>query len=70
MGALKNFYNKDVPSRNLISTITGVVVLVISGLSLFDILTEEQAGSLTNYVTTILTAIAGIISIFKLTDGQ
>jgi len=70
MGALKNFYNKDVPSRNLISTITGVVVLVISGLSLFDILTAEQAGSLTNYVTTILTAIAGIISIFKLTDGQ
>jgi len=70
MGALKNFYNKDVPSRNLISTITGVAVLVISGLSLFDILTEEQAGSLTNYVTTILTAIAGIISIFKLTDGQ
>jgi len=70
MSLAKNFYDKSVPTKNLISTITGVVVLVISGLSLFGILTTEQAGSLTNYVTTILTAIAGIISIFKLTDGR
>jgi hypothetical protein len=70
MSLAKNFYNKAVPTRNLISTITGVVVLLISGLALFGILTQEQATSLTQYVTTIVTAVAGIISIFKLTDGQ
>ena len=65
----KNIYDKSVPTRNLITTISGVILLVISGLSLFGILTTEQAASLSEYATMIVTAVAGIISIFKATDA-
>jgi len=68
MSALKNLYNRNIPTRNLISTITGAVVLVISGFSLFGILTAEQAASLTQYATAIVTAVAGIIGLFYVVD--
>ena len=69
MAISKNVYDKSVPTRNLITTISGVILLVISGLSLFGILTAEQAASLSEYSTMIVTAVAGIISIFKATDA-
>jgi len=69
MAISKNVYDKSVPTRNLITTISGVILLVISGLSLFGILTTEQAASLSEYATMIVTAVAGIISIFKATDA-
>jgi len=69
MAISKNVYDKSVPTRNLITTISGVILLVISGLSLFGILTTEQAASLSEYSTMIVTAVAGIISIFKATDA-
>lgn len=66
---MSNVYDRSVPTRNLVSTITGVIALVISGLTLFGVLTPEQGTSLGTYVTAIVTAIVGIINIFKLTDG-
>ena len=69
MAISKNVYDKSVPTRNLITTISGVILLVISGLSLFGILTTEQAASLSEYATMIVTAVAGIISIFKAQDA-
>jgi hypothetical protein len=65
----RNIYNKDVPTRNLVTTITGVITLVISGLTLFGILEAEQASSLGEYATMIVTAVAGIIAIFKAQDA-
>lgn len=67
--AFKNVYDKSVPTRNLVTTISGVIVLLISGLTLFGILTAEQASGLTEYATMIITAVAGIISIFKAKDA-
>ncbi len=68
--ALKSVFDKSVPTKNLVTTITGIVVLVISALSLFGIITQEQAVTLTQYATAIVTAVAGIISIFFATDPQ
>ena len=68
MSLKRNFYDPAKRSRNLLTTVTGVFVLVISGLSLFGILTAEQASSLTQYATAIITAVAGIISVFFATD--
>jgi hypothetical protein len=69
MSLAKNFYNKAVPTRNLISTITGIVILVLSALSLFNVITPEQQSTLAGYVTEIIGIIVGIINMFKLTDG-
>lgn len=69
MSLAKNFYNKAVPSRNLISTVTGVVILVLSALSLFNVISPEQQNTLAGYVTEIIGIIIGIINMFKLTDG-
>ena len=67
--ALRNVYDRSVPTRNLVTTISGVIVLLISGLTLFGILNPEQASGLTEYATMIITAVAGIISIFKAKDA-
>jgi len=68
MSATKNFYNKNVPSKNLVTTISGIIVLVISALSLFGVITAEQATGLTQYATTIVSAVSGIILMFVAVD--
>jgi len=72
MSLARNFLDLNVVpksrTRNLVSTITGALVLLISGLSLFGILTAEQAVTLTQYVTTIVTAVAGVIGLFFVVD--
>jgi hypothetical protein len=65
----KAIYNKDVPTRNMVTTLTGVIALVFSGLVLFGVFTPEVAADFQDYVTAIITAVAGIISIFKATDA-
>jgi len=67
--AFKNVYDKAVPTRNLVSTISGLIALLISGLTLFGVLTPEQGSELTLQIGAIITAVVGIINIFKLTDG-
>ena len=66
----KAFYNKDVPSKNLISTISGVIILVLSGLSLFGVITPEQQQTLGTYAIDLIGIVVGVINMFKLTDGQ
>ena len=62
-------YDKEVPTKNLVTTITGVISLVISGLTLFQILEPDDAASLGEYSTMIVTAVAGIVGIFKAKDA-
>lgn len=69
MSLAKNFYNKAVPTRNLISTVSGIVILVLSALSLFGVISPDQQSTLAGYATEIIGIIVGIINMFKLTDG-
>ncbi len=65
----KAFYDRSVPTRNLISTISGVVILVLSALSLFGIITPEQQQTLGTYALDIIGIVVGILNMFKLTDA-
>jgi hypothetical protein len=71
----KAFYDKSVPTKNLISTISGIVMLVISVLAGLGVFTPAQAEAATTHTTTLLTlapdiigAITGILAIFKMKD--
>ena len=71
----KNFYDKSVPTRNLVTTISGIVTLLITILVSFGVFTPEQAGQATEHTNTLLTvipqvisAIAALILIFKAKD--
>ena len=73
--ASKAFYDKSVPTRNLVTTISGIVTLIITILVQFGVFTPEQAGGVTEHTTTLLTvipqaitAIASLILIFKAKD--
>lgn len=72
----KNFYNKEVPTRNLVTTITGIVTLVISVLVGFGVIDldmqaelEEHAVTIVEGVAAVYAAINAIILMFKATDG-
>ena len=76
MAMLKNVYDKNVPTRNLVTTISGIVTLVISILVGFGVLTPEQstelttqAGVLIQAVSAVILAITAIIQIFKAKDA-
>ena len=66
--SLKAVYDREVPSGNLLTTITGVLSLVISGLTLFGVLTSEDAAKLTEFLVMGITAVAGIVGIFFAKD--
>ena len=73
----RNFYDKAVPSRNLVTTITGVITLILTILVGFGVITPEQSGDLQTNAITIVDAvvliwgaISSIILMFKATDGQ
>ena len=66
----KAFYDRAVPTKNLISTISGVIILVLSGLSLFGVITPEQQQTLGTYAIDLIGIVVGVINMFKLTDGQ
>jgi hypothetical protein len=75
MSALKNFYDKDVPSRNLWTTIPGLITLILSLLVAFNVVTVDQSGILQTQITSLLQAgtaaylaIMGIIACFKAKD--
>lgn len=72
---MKAFYDKNVPTRNLITTISGIVTLLITLLGSFGVFTPEQSSQATEHTTTLLTvvpqvvsAIAGLILLFKAKD--
>ena len=68
-------YDPAKKSKNLFTTIPGLITLVISILVAFNVITVDQSGALETHATTLLqsgtavyTAIMGIIAIFKATD--
>lgn len=73
---MKNFYDRNVPTRNLVTTITGIVTLILSILVGFGVITLEQQTELQTHAVTVINAVAGIwgavsavILMFKATDG-
>ena len=72
----KAIYDKSVPTRNLVTTITGILSLVVAVLVSLGVLTPEQstdlqahAISLVEAVSAAVMAVTGIISIFKAKDA-
>ena len=72
----RNVYDKDVPTRNLVTTITGILTLVLAVLVSFGVLTPEQSTELNSQALIIIQAVTGIwgaisavILIFKAKDG-
>jgi hypothetical protein len=73
---MKAFYDKSVPTRNLVTTIAGIVTLLITLLVTFGVFTPEQAAGVTVQTNALLTAIpevisaiAGLILVFKAKDA-
>jgi len=54
--------------KNPVTTISGILLLVLSGLALFGVITQEQSADLGQYADVIITAVIGIISVFKAND--
>ena len=59
---LKNVYDSKVKTKNLVTTITGIVTLLITLLVTFGVLTPEQAEGTTTQVNVLATAIPQIVS--------
>jgi protein-S-isoprenylcysteine O-methyltransferase Ste14 len=73
--AFKAVYDKNAPTKNLVTTISGIVTLLITILVSFGVFTPEQADQVTVHTTTLLTvipevvsAVAALILIFKAKD--
>ena len=73
--ATKAFYDKSVPTRNLVTTITGVVTLLITILVGFGVIKPEQSTEVQTHtlgiidaVVIIWGAISGLILMFKAKD--
>jgi ABC-type Fe3+ transport system permease subunit len=73
---LKAVYDSKAPTKNLITTISGVITLLISLLVMFGVLTPEQAEGVTTHTNTLLTLVPGVVSaiaalilIFKAKDA-
>ena len=76
----KNFYDKNVPTRNLMTTISGILLmsvnLVVSVLLLTGKVTQDQSQPLSDALTGIITVggqlvgyITSIILMFKAKDA-
>jgi len=69
-------YDKSVPTRNLVTTVTGLISLVVPILVIVGLLTPDQSAELQKHAITaveavgaIVGAISSIILIFKATDA-
>jgi hypothetical protein len=72
----KAFYDKAIPTKNLVTTITGIITLVLTILMSAGILTPEQqtelqanAFSIVDAVVLIWGAVSSIILMFKAKDA-
>ena len=54
--------------KNPLTTITGIISLVIMAITIFGLITQEEAGSLTQYASAIVEAVLGIIALFSSKD--
>jgi hypothetical protein len=73
---LRNFYDPTVKSRNLWTSIPGVIGLILSLLAALNVLTPEQSGQLQThaanlyqYGSAIVGTVLSIIAMFAKTDG-
>ena len=57
---MKAFYDRSVPSGNLITTITGIITLILSILVGFGIITPEVSAELNVHAINVLNAVIGI----------
>lgn len=72
---LKAVYDKEAPTKNLVTTITGIIALVAAILVSAGVVTPEQSTGLQDNainiveaVSVIVNAITGIILVFKAKD--
>ena len=56
----KAFYNKEVSTGNLITTITGVVLMVVTILATVGVITSDQAAVLQTHLGVIGTAVGSV----------
>ena len=54
--------------KNPVTTISGIIMILLSGLALFGVIGADEQATLGEYASQIITAIVGIISIFKAGD--
>ena len=54
--------------KNPVTTISGVIMIILSGLTLFGIVTQEQSAEISQYAAMVIEAVIGFISIFKAGD--
>lgn len=71
----KRAFDPAVKTRNLLTTIPGLIAVVLSVLVALNVITVDQSGALETHLTSLLqagtavyTAIMGIIAIFRATD--
>ncbi len=76
MALPKALYDPKAPTGNLITTISGVLLLVITLLATIGVITSEQAtilstqlGIATTAVTSLVGVVSAIILMFKATDA-
>ena len=65
----KVVYDPQVKSKNLVTTITGIVSIAVAALVLFGVVNSDQGADLKGYIEVIIPAVVGIISIFKAKDA-
>ena len=77
MNLSRNFYDPKKKTKNLVTTLTGIVTLIISILVGFNILTPDQSTQLQGDVSILVEAgvaifgvINSIILMFKSTDAE
>ena len=51
--------------KNPVTTISGVILLVLSALTMFNVITQDQSASIAEYSGMLITAIVGLINLFK-----
>lgn len=56
------------PIKNPWTTATGSVLIILSGLTLYGVVSAEESASLGQYATIIISAISGIVGIFIAKD--
>jgi len=54
--------------KKKISTITGIVLAIVTGLSIFNVISKDQASELTAWLPTLASSIGSVIALF--TDGN
>jgi len=54
--------------KNPVTTISGIILLILSGLTLFGVITQDQSADISQYAQMIIEAIVGLIAVFKAGD--